>query len=178
MLCSDFIAISYSCPFTVAFSLPLQQPMSQTLSILSSALSAQPSDYASCTAFAEGGAYQPYRRFFHPETGRLKDNERKDKVNEMFAAWLVPFSYDATCFIFLVTRSLFICFVFSYTLDAFAERLLHFLDILIEFDPKRQRSHVWIPSGFGKLGRKIMSKSELDHTVAPLAMGSSNDPTV
>ena len=84
---------------------------------------------------------------------------------------------NSTKIIVLVTRSLFICFVFSYALDAFAERLLRLLDILIELDPKRQRSRVWMPSGFGKLGRKIMSKSQIDRTVAPLALGTSDDPT-
>ena len=126
------------------------------------------------------GLIKPYERFFDSETGRLNENVRKDKVNEMFAARFVSLSCNVTCLIkiiFLITRSLFVCFVFSYALDAFAERLLQLLEILIELDPKRQRSRVWMPSGFGKLGRKIMSKSQIDHTVAPLAMGTSDDPT-
>lgn len=106
------------------------------------------------------GLIKPYERFFDAETRRLKENVKRDKVTEMFAA-----------------RSLFICFVFSYALDAFAERLLHLLDILVDLDAKRSRPRVWMPSGFGKLGRKIMSRRQVDQTVTPLAMGTSEDPT-
>jgi hypothetical protein len=74
-------------------------------------------------------------------------------------------------------RSLFICFVFSYALDAFAERLLHLLDIMIELDVKRPRPRVWMPSGFGKLGRKITSRRAVDDKAVPLAMGTPDDPT-
>lgn len=75
------------------------------------------------------------------------------------------------------TRSLFICFVSSFTLDAFAERLVKLLEIVIDLDEKRPKPRLWAPSGFGKLGRKLLSRREVDRQVTPLATGTSNDPT-
>lgn len=77
----------------------------------------------------------------------------------------------------LLARSLFICFVLSYSLDAFAERLIKFLTILVDLDAKRPKPRLWGPSGFGKLGRKLMSRRDIDKGTVPLAMGTSKDPT-
>ncbi|KAG6849761.1 hypothetical protein H0H93_005443 [Arthromyces matolae] len=102
---------------------------------------------------------QPYERFFDPVTGqRLKSNDASNS-DEMFAA-----------------RSLYICFVFSFGLDAFADSLTKFMSIVIDIDGKRPKPRVWAPSGFGKLGRKIMSKQDVSPQVAPLAVGTSQDP--
>ncbi|KAG5640425.1 hypothetical protein DXG03_008703, partial [Asterophora parasitica] len=105
---------------------------------------------------------EPFEKYFDHETGlKLKTGEGlKEQRMEMFAA-----------------RSLYICFVFSYALDAFAERLVKFLAIAVDLDGRRPRPRIWAPSGFGKLGRKIMSRRNVDRQVTPLAIGTSNDPT-
>jgi hypothetical protein len=48
---------------------------------------------------------------------------------------------------------------------------------MVELDVKRPRPRVWMPSGFRKLGRKILSKRAADDQAVPLAMGTSDDPT-
>ncbi|KAG6889035.1 hypothetical protein C0992_006603 [Termitomyces sp. T32_za158] len=104
--------------------------------------------------------FQPYEKFFDPLTGqRLKQSNASD-TTEMFAA-----------------RSLYICLVFSFSLDAFAGRLANLMSIIIDMDSKRPKPRIWAPSGFGKLGRKIMSRRDIDRQVVPLAIGTSHDPT-
>ncbi|KAG6901993.1 hypothetical protein C0995_005793 [Termitomyces sp. Mi166 len=103
---------------------------------------------------------EPFEKFFDPVTGkRLKKNNPSD-TTEMFTA-----------------RSLYICLVFSFSLDAFAQRLAQVMSLIIDLDGKRPKPRIWAPSGFGKLGRKIMSRREIDHQVVPLAIGTSHDPT-
>ncbi|KAF5376953.1 hypothetical protein D9615_007250 [Tricholomella constricta] len=108
------------------------------------------------------GLIKPFEGFFDPVTGlKLKSEGPNEKhTTEMFAA-----------------RSLYICFVYSYALDAFAERLSKFLAIAVDLDARRPKPRLWAPSGFGKLGRKLMSRREVDRHVVPLAIGTSNDPT-
>ncbi|KAF8060806.1 hypothetical protein FPV67DRAFT_1673642 [Lyophyllum atratum] len=103
---------------------------------------------------------KPFERFFDPATGQRLRSDGGDKESEVFAA-----------------RSLYICFVFSYALDAYAERLAKFLAILVDLDGKRPKPRLWWPSGFGKLGRKLRSKREVGQQVTPLATGTSDDPT-
>ncbi|KAG5725819.1 hypothetical protein E4T56_gene2441 [Termitomyces sp. T112] len=104
--------------------------------------------------------FQPFEKFFDPITGqRLKSSDGSD-TTEMFAA-----------------RSLYICLVFSFSLDAFAERIAKFMSIIVDLDGKRSKPRIWAPSGFGKLGRKIMSRRDVDRQVVPLAIGTSHDPT-
>ncbi|KAJ7660842.1 hypothetical protein DFH06DRAFT_1472122 [Mycena polygramma] len=108
---------------------------------------------------------EPFEKFFDPETGRLAERigrgaggVREDP--EMFAV-----------------RSLFICFVFCDTLDAFAARLHRVLAIVVDLDARRPAPRLWLPPGFGKLGRKILSREPATVAQQPLAMGTSNDPT-
>ncbi|RDB27383.1 Uncharacterized protein C57A7.05 [Hypsizygus marmoreus] len=103
---------------------------------------------------------KPFERFFDTTTGVRVKSEKGDKTSEVFSA-----------------RSLYICFVFSYALDAFADRLVKFLEIIIDLDGKRPEPRLWAPSGFGKLGRKLMSRREIDKHAVPLSMGTSDDPT-
>lgn len=72
---------------------------------------------------------------------------------------------------------MFICFVFSFAIDAFAERLAKFMAVAIDIDMKRPKPRFWAPSGFGKLGRKIMSRRDIDKRVMALSLGTSDDPT-
>lgn len=51
------------------------------------------------------------------------------------------------------------------------------MSLIIDIDGKRPKPRIWAPSGFGKLGRKIMSRRDIDHQVVPLAIGTSHDPT-
>ncbi|KAG5654141.1 hypothetical protein H0H81_006852 [Sphagnurus paluster] len=101
----------------------------------------------------------PFEKFFDPQTGRRLKNP-EDETLQIFAA-----------------RSLYTCFVFSYALDAFAERLSRFLALAVELDAKRPKPRIWMPSGFGKLGRKLRSRRVVDQQANPLAVGTTNDPT-
>ncbi|GLB36769.1 putative ER transporter, 6TM, N-terminal [Lyophyllum shimeji] len=103
---------------------------------------------------------QPFERFFDPVTKRRRKSDSDDSSTEVFAA-----------------RSLYICFVFEYALDAFAERLVKFLQILVDLDGKRPKPRLWWPSGFRKLAQKLISRREVDQQVIPLASGTSDDPT-
>jgi len=114
--------------------------------------------------FRQSGRVQilkPYEQFFDPRTGKLLDNIINDPQSpNMFAA-----------------RSLYICFVFVDTIDAFAEQLDKLLTSLLDLDNRRPKPRVWFPSGFGKLGRKLRSSAPVMETPAPIAMGDSNDLT-
>ncbi|KAJ7250170.1 hypothetical protein B0H12DRAFT_1121038 [Mycena haematopus] len=107
---------------------------------------------------------KPFERFFDPETGELLANigvKGKGLDDpEMFAV-----------------RSLFICFVFCDTLDAFAARVHRVLTLVTDLDLRRPKSRLWFPPGFGKLGRRLLSRESADLEQQPLAMGTANDPT-
>ncbi|KAJ7447940.1 hypothetical protein B0H11DRAFT_351668 [Mycena galericulata] len=104
---------------------------------------------------------KPFERFFDPETGRLLDSIARSRDDpDMFAV-----------------RSLFICFVFCDTLDAFAARLLRVLTLVADLDTRRAEPRVWMPSGFGKIGRMMMSGAAVTTNPQPLAMGTASDPT-
>jgi hypothetical protein len=122
---------------------------------------------------------KPFEKFFDPETGQRLKSVITHKSTETFAARLDQYdtTYARCPLIPSSPRSLFICFVFTYALDAFAERLIKLLTILVDLDGKRPKPRLWAPSGFGNIGRKIMSKREIDKSTVPLAMGTSNDPT-
>ncbi|KAJ7259813.1 hypothetical protein C8J57DRAFT_1339211 [Mycena rebaudengoi] len=104
---------------------------------------------------------QPFERFFDAETGKLLEGLKGRDDPGMFAV-----------------RSLFICFVFCDTLDAFAARLSRVVSLVVELDKKRPVPRIWMPSGFGKIGRKIMSRTTVaEGSDLPLSMGTSSDPT-
>ncbi|KAK7008046.1 hypothetical protein R3P38DRAFT_3211693 [Favolaschia claudopus] len=104
---------------------------------------------------------EPFERFFDGETGRLKEGiGRRLEDPGMFAV-----------------RSLFICFVFCDTLDAFAARVHRVLGIVAELDLRRPKPRLWWPPGFGKLGRRLLSPEPATVDQSPLAMGTSSDPT-
>ncbi|KAG6854200.1 hypothetical protein C0991_009513 [Blastosporella zonata] len=103
---------------------------------------------------------KPFEKFFDPVTGQRLKSVNSSDATEMFAA-----------------RSLYVCFVFSYAIDTFADRLSKLMAVVVDIDGKRSKPRIWAPSGFGKLGRKLMSKRDVDTQVAPLAIGTSHDPT-
>ncbi|KAJ6459650.1 hypothetical protein C8R45DRAFT_553978 [Mycena sanguinolenta] len=107
---------------------------------------------------------KPFERFFDPETGELLANigvKGKGLDDpEMFAV-----------------RSLFICFVFCDTLDAFAARVHRLLTIVADLDLRRPKPRLWFPPGFGKLGRRLLSREPANLDEQPLAMGTASDPT-
>jgi hypothetical protein len=56
-------------------------------------------------------------------------------------------------------RSLFLCFVFTSTLESYAEELLIFLRFAVDLRQRRKGvRRVWWPSGFGKAWRQITHK--------------------
>ncbi|CDZ98124.1 Predicted membrane protein [Phaffia rhodozyma] len=52
-------------------------------------------------------------------------------------------------------KSLFVCFVFTTTLESYAEAFISFFEFAIQLRGKRPASRLWWPTGFGKLWRKI-----------------------
>ncbi|KAJ7159965.1 hypothetical protein C8R43DRAFT_993969 [Mycena crocata] len=103
----------------------------------------------------------PFERFFDKETGRLVESIGRWRDDpEMFAV-----------------RSLFICFVFCDSLDAFAARLHRILVLVADLDKRRTAPRIWMPSGFGKIGSKIISREAVTVDTQPLAMGTASDPT-
>ncbi|KAF7311860.1 hypothetical protein MIND_00196700 [Mycena indigotica] len=107
------------------------------------------------------GLIKPYERFFDPGTGKLKQELVSGSGNGMFAV-----------------RSLFICFVFCDTVDAFGARLLSLLALATDLDSRRPHPRLWLPSGFGKLWRKMTSRAPAPLDSSPLAMGIHRDPAV
>jgi hypothetical protein len=52
------------------------------------------------------------------------------------------------------------------------------VSLVVELDKKRPVPRIWMPSGFGKIGRKIMSRTTVaEGSDLPLSMGTSSDPT-
>ena len=72
-------------------------------------------------------------------------------------------------------RSLFFCFVFVDTLDAFAEHLLHVLRMIMDIDTKRPKIKIWFPGRLSKVKDDI-SNAEFKDT-AGASMGTATDPT-
>ncbi|KAF9527115.1 hypothetical protein CPB83DRAFT_856773 [Crepidotus variabilis] len=93
----------------------------------------------------------PYKKFFDPKTKKLLKNDK------MFAS-----------------RSLFTCFVFIDTLDAFAEQLLKFLQLVIELDSQRRKTRFWFP---GRIAKDTITGSGYKSSAGPFPMGTANDPT-
>ncbi|KDQ30176.1 hypothetical protein PLEOSDRAFT_1111192 [Pleurotus ostreatus PC15] len=104
---------------------------------------------------------EPYKQFFDVETGKLKETTKHLPTTEKFTS-----------------RSLFLCFVFCDTLLVFSDRLSRVMRLVVDLDQKRSKVRMWAPSGFGKIGRKLMrSKGDDVKGVVPLAMGSAADPS-
>ncbi|KZO91011.1 hypothetical protein CALVIDRAFT_506209 [Calocera viscosa TUFC12733] len=107
---------------------------------------------------------EPFEKFFDPSTGELLDSLRAQSSDRMFAA-----------------NSLFLCFVFGTTLKAYAETLLEWMDGTLELQRKRVRNRIWFPSGFGKLGRKILARRGDEGTGLEIgvsaAMANEDDAT-
>ena len=72
-------------------------------------------------------------------------------------------------------RSLYICFVFIDTLDAFAERMVKFLKVVIEMDAQRPKVKIWFPGRIVKEAKDRIADREFQSS-GPIAMGSAEDP--
>ncbi|KAJ8703361.1 hypothetical protein PTI98_001988 [Pleurotus ostreatus] len=111
-----------------------------------------------------GKLIEPYKQFFDVETGKLKETAKHIPTSEKFTS-----------------RSLFLCFVFCDTLVVFSERLARVMSLIIDLDRKRPKVRLWAPSGFGKIGRKLMKtrayEGEDIKSVVPLSMGTAADPS-
>ncbi|KAF4566563.1 hypothetical protein EYR36_011994 [Pleurotus pulmonarius] len=111
-----------------------------------------------------GKLIEPYKQFFDVETGKLKETAKHIPTSEKFTS-----------------RSLFLCFVFCDTLVVFSERLARVMSVVIDLDRKRPKVRLWAPSGFGKIGRKLMKtrayEGEDVKSVVPLSMGTAADPS-
>ncbi|KIM39011.1 hypothetical protein M413DRAFT_447369 [Hebeloma cylindrosporum] len=95
---------------------------------------------------------KPYEKFFDSKTKKLL------KHDDVFTS-----------------RSLYICFVFIDTLDAFAERMVKFLKVVIAIDAQRPQTKIWFPGRIAKAGKDRIADRDFKGT-GPVAMGSAEDP--
>lgn len=118
---------------------------------------------------------QPYERFFDPQTKRLLRNPDE---KEMFASRCVLecFVTIKSLWLNLLIRSLFTCFVFLDTLDAFAEHLLQVLKMVVDIDIQRPSPKIWFPGRLSKVKDDIID-AEFQDSAGPYAMGTTTDPT-
>jgi hypothetical protein len=116
---------------------------------------------------------QPYERFFDPQTKYLL---KKSDKKEMFASrcYILNISYHLS--LNLLIRSLFTCFVFLDTLDAFAEHLLRMLKTVVDIDTQRPNPQFWFPGRFSKV-KDDLNDAEFQDSAGPYAMGTATDPT-
>ncbi|KAG7439538.1 uncharacterized protein BT62DRAFT_913251 [Guyanagaster necrorhizus] len=102
---------------------------------------------------------RPFERFFDPVTGRLLASVKEDAGTSGFSV-----------------RSLFICFVFCDTLEAFADSLIKLLTLIVYLDEKRPEPRLWMPIGYGSLGGRAKGTGGTNKNVSPFAMGAPTDP--
>ncbi|KIY48354.1 hypothetical protein FISHEDRAFT_43559 [Fistulina hepatica ATCC 64428] len=107
---------------------------------------------------------KPYEKCFDPQTGALREDIVK-------AGAVHPDMFSV--------RSLFTCFVFSDALEAFAERLIRLMQVVVDIDRRRPNPRLWAPTGLRKLWKLAVSRdseSTINRTTV-LGMGTSSDPT-
>ncbi|PBK89280.1 hypothetical protein ARMGADRAFT_1167595 [Armillaria gallica] len=102
---------------------------------------------------------RPFEQFFDPVTGRPLASVEENAGNSGFSV-----------------RSLFICFVFCDTLEAFADSLIKLLTLIVYLDDKRPKSRLWMPIGFGSVGGRAKGTVGTNKNVSPFAMGAPTDP--
>ncbi|KAI5832414.1 hypothetical protein K523DRAFT_344860 [Schizophyllum commune Tattone D] len=107
---------------------------------------------------------KPYEKCFDPETRALKEDiARGGKGHpDMFAV-----------------QSLFTCFVFIDTLDAFSERLAMVMRRILLLDPRREMARLWAPAGLGAIARKLFSDDDIgveNANAVVIGLGVDRDP--
>ncbi|KAK0446561.1 uncharacterized protein EV420DRAFT_1276545, partial [Desarmillaria tabescens] len=102
---------------------------------------------------------KPFERFFDPVTGRPLASVEENAGASGFSV-----------------RSLFICFVFCDTLEAFADSLIKLLTLIVYLDDKRPEPRLWMPIGFGSVGGRAKGTGGTNKNVSPFAMGAPTDP--
>ncbi|KDR68787.1 hypothetical protein GALMADRAFT_78068 [Galerina marginata CBS 339.88] len=95
---------------------------------------------------------KPFEKFFDPKTRKLLMH----------------------CDLF-TSRSLYICFVFIDTLDAFAESIAKLLKTIIEIDSQRSKAKIWFPGRIVRATQNI-TNGEFKGTEGPLSMGTAENP--
>ena len=79
----------------------------------------------------------------------------------------------------LTYRSLFTCFVFIDTLDAFSERLAMVMRRILLLDPRREMARLWAPAGLGAIARKLFSDDDIgveNANAVVIGLGVDRDP--
>lgn len=77
--------------------------------------------------------------------------------------------------LFFLCRSLYICFVFIDTIDAFSESIAKMLKIVTDIDEQRPKPKVWFPGRIAK-ARQTITNGDFKAADGPLAMGTSQNP--
>ncbi len=111
---------------------------------------------------------KPYEKFFDPDTKLLV------KRADMFASRYI-FNIASGHYTHPITRSLYVCFVFIDTIDAFAERMVDMLKIIINIDSQRPTVKIWFPGRISSLKDSITG-DDFESSESPFSMGSSQDP--
>jgi hypothetical protein len=73
-------------------------------------------------------------------------------------------------------RSLFICFVFTEALEAFAEHIMKVLKCVVDIDTQRPKPRLWMPCSLNRVAQKIKG-TKVEGVQGVLAMGTTSDPT-
>ncbi|KAH8835968.1 hypothetical protein DL96DRAFT_1576232 [Flagelloscypha sp. PMI_526] len=138
----------------------LKESQKATSDQLSKALKQLEDDFRAFREEKRAEFLQQFQKFFDEDTGQLLDPHMK-------------FS----------SRTLFLCFTYSESLEGYADAATQVLRLALELDGKRPTPRVWFPSGFGAMARKLASKRNSDSDddtpefTDPLSLGSSQDPT-
>jgi len=74
-------------------------------------------------------------------------------------------------------RSLFICFVFTESLEAFAEHLMKVLECVVDIDMQRPKPRLWMPGSLNQVAHKIRG-TKVEGAQGVMAMGATSDPTI
>ena len=117
---------------------------------------------------------EPYEKFFDPVTKKLIHELNSP---EMFSARYVPVSSTVTITDVTYHRSLFICFVFTESLEAFAEHIIKVLGCVVDIDAQRPKPQLWMPGSLNQVALKIRG-AKVEGAQGIMAMGATSDPTI
>lgn len=127
---------------------------------------------------------KPFEKCFDPTTGRPLGSAARKEGAGGHPDFSVRYAWRRQRMRYIGSltfhhRSLFVCFVFCDTLEAFAETLLNLGTVIGRIDSKRPKPRVWMPIGIGSIGGKVKGTQgglATNSDVSPFAMGAPTNP--